>query len=64
MLTKVQEVLFDLIDLRESMDCSKIKVHGFDEFDNLDQFLEEQIEKVQSIELTICESEDGSEDNV
>ena len=46
LLTKVQEVYFDLCDLQEKLYCKGINLHGFDEFKNLNQFIEEQITKL------------------
>jgi hypothetical protein len=46
LLETVQEVYFDLEDLREKLYCKGIDLHGFEEFKNLDQFIDEQIMKL------------------
>lgn len=56
MLTSVQEVLFDLTDLLESNPhLMTVKIEGFNEFDTLGEFLQEQKAKVQYIEDCIEE---------
>jgi hypothetical protein len=46
LLTTVQEVYFDLCDLQEKLYCRGVNLHGFEEFKNLDQFIDEQIMKL------------------
>jgi hypothetical protein len=46
LLETVQEVYFDLLDLQEKLYCKSINLHGFQEFKNLDQFMDEQIMKL------------------
>jgi hypothetical protein len=46
LLTTVQEVYFDLEDLQTKLYCKSVNLHGFDEFKNLDQFIDEQIMKL------------------
>ena len=50
LLTTVQEVYFDLCDLIDSGQVDDIQISGFDEFDTLLEFLEEQKMKLASIE--------------
>lgn len=49
-ITKVQEVYFDLCDLLNSRQIDNIKLSGFQEFDTLREFLEEQKNKLAEIE--------------
>jgi hypothetical protein len=53
MKTKVQEILFDLIDILEQNDFKHVKIEGFQEFDTLEDFLQEQKEKIESIESSL-----------
>ena len=48
--TTLQEIYFDLCDLLEKLDCQKIKLKEFDEFKNLEEFIEEQKRRVSNIE--------------
>lgn len=51
MLTTIQEVLFDLIDLADNnpeMMC--LKIEGFGEFETLGEFIQEQREKMEDLE--------------
>ena len=50
LLTTVQEVYFDLCDLIDSGQADDITISGFDEFETLLEFLEEQKMKLSSIE--------------
>ena len=49
-ITKLQEVYFDLCDLLNSRQIDNIKLSGFQEFDTLREFLEEQKNKLAEIE--------------
>ena len=49
-ITKVQEVYFDLCDLLNSRQIDNINLIGFQEFDTLREFLEEQKNKLAEIE--------------
>ncbi|CAK0761231.1 hypothetical protein CCP3SC15_260038 [Gammaproteobacteria bacterium] len=46
----VQCVYFDLCDLLEKLDCQRIKLKEFDEFKNLEEFIEEQKRRVSNLE--------------
>ena len=50
LLTTVQEVYFDLEDLGNSNYLKGIKVEGFDEFNNMRDFIDEQIMKLNYLE--------------
>lgn len=51
MLTTVQEILFDIIDLvDENEELMNTKITGFDEFETLGEFLQEQREKLSEME--------------
>jgi hypothetical protein len=52
-LTKIQEVYFDLCDILDNNDYSKVKIKGLEEFDNLREFLIEQKNKLAEIEAAI-----------
>jgi hypothetical protein len=52
-LTKIQEVYFDLCDIIDNNDYSKVKIKGLEEFDNLREFLIEQKNKLAEIEAAI-----------
>jgi hypothetical protein len=49
-ITKLQEVYFDLCDLLNSKQIDYIAISGFQEFDTLREFLEEQKNKLAEIE--------------
>lgn len=49
-ITKLQEVYFDLCDLLNSRQIDNITLSGFQEFDTLREFLEEQKNKLAEIE--------------
>ena len=49
MITTVQEVLFDLIDLLDNNDLTQ-KINGFEEFSNLREFILEQKTKMEELE--------------
>lgn len=55
-LTLVQEVLFDLSDLIKSGEMDDIALKGFQEFETLKEFLEEQKAKLQEIEAGVEEA--------
>ena len=46
-------VFFDLCDLLDKLDCKRIKLKEFQEFDNLAEFIEEQKTRINSIETQI-----------
>lgn len=50
LLTTIQEVYFDLEDLGQNNYLKGIKIEGFEEFDNLRDFIEEQISKLNYLE--------------
>ena len=51
MITTIQEVLFDLIDLAENNpEMMGLKIDGFSEFDTLGEFIQEQREKMEDLE--------------
>ena len=58
-LTLVQEVFFDLCDLIDSGQIDDFRLHGFQEFGTLREFLVEQKEKMQNIEEDIKEACEG-----
>ena len=49
-LTLLQEVYFDLCDLLNSGQADDFSIDGFQEFDTLREFLEEQKTKIERIE--------------
>jgi len=49
-LTKVQEVYFDICDLIKSGEVDDIVLTSFQEFETLKEFLEEQKTKLEEIE--------------
>ena len=55
-VTKIQEVLFDICDLINSGEIDDIALTTFQEFETLKEFLEEQKEKLGSIESEITEA--------
>jgi hypothetical protein len=50
LLTTIQEVYFDLEDLQQNNYLKGVKVEGFEEFKNMQQFIEEQISKLNYLE--------------
>jgi hypothetical protein len=50
LLTTVQEVYFDLCDLDNNNELKNIKVKGFEEFKNLRDLIDEQINKLNYLE--------------
>lgn len=52
-LTQVQEVYFDLCDILDNNDYSKVKIKGLAEFEDLREFLIEQKNKLAEIELRL-----------
>ena len=50
LLTTIQEVYFDLEDLQTNNYLKAIKIEGFEEFDNLREFIDEQISKLNYLE--------------
>jgi hypothetical protein len=54
-LTKLQEVYFDLKDLLNSGEIDDIVLDGFQEFETLREFIEEQIDKIEQVEEDIKE---------
>lgn len=52
-LTTLQEVYFDLCDILEHNDYSKTKIKGFEEFDDLREFLIEQRNKLAELETRL-----------
>jgi hypothetical protein len=57
MVTEIQEVLFDLFDLRNENDDQFIS--GFSEFETLHEFLDDQIAKVSKIERFLVAAAGG-----
>lgn len=51
LLTTIQEVYFDLEDLQKNNYLKGVKVEGFEEFDNLRDFIDEQISKLTYLEI-------------
>jgi hypothetical protein len=49
-LTLLQEVYFDICDLIESKQIDDISIAGFEEFETVLEFLQEQKEKLSQIE--------------
>ena len=58
-ITKVQEVYFDLCDLLNSRQIDNITLSGFQEFDTLREFLEEQKNKLVEIDAEIERASNG-----
>jgi hypothetical protein len=54
-IEQIQCVYFDLSDLLEKLDCETIKLEDFDEFDNLQEFLIEQKQKLAELEISLTE---------
>lgn len=52
-VTKIQEVYFDLCDLETNNNLKLIKIEGFQEFENLYEFIKEQKLKIAELELMI-----------
>ncbi len=50
LLTTIQEVYFDLEDLQQNNYLKGVKVEGFEEFDNMRDFIDEQISKLNYLE--------------
>ena len=50
LLTTIQEVYFDLEDLQQNNYLKGVKVEGFEEFNNLRDFIDEQISKLNYLE--------------
>jgi hypothetical protein len=50
LLTTIQEIYFDLEDLQQNNYLKGVKVEGFEEFKNMQQFIEEQISKLNYLE--------------
>jgi hypothetical protein len=50
LLATIQEVYFDLVDLDKHTYLKGIKLEGFNEFDNMSDFIEEQISKINYLE--------------
>jgi len=50
LLETVQEIYFDLVDLEKNLYTKGIKLDGFEEFDNLFDFVNEQISKLNYLE--------------
>jgi hypothetical protein len=50
LLTTIQEVYFDLEDLQQNNYLKAVKVEGFEEFKNMQQFIDEQISKLNYLE--------------
>ena len=51
--TLVQEVYFDICDLLNSSQVDDIVLNGFQEFETLREFLEEQKDKLEKIEINM-----------
>ena len=52
-MNELQCVFFDLCDLLDKLDCKRIKLKEFQEFDNLAEFIEEQKIRINSLETQI-----------
>lgn len=50
LITDVQSIFFDLCDLQEKKNTKAIKLPQFEEFSDLDDFIEEQKQKLTNIE--------------
>lgn len=50
MQTTLQEIFFDLCDLLDSGQIDDIQLEGFDEFETLREFIEEQKNKIEQLE--------------
>lgn len=55
--TLVQEIYFDVCDLINSGQINDFVLDGFQEFETLLEFLEEQKTKLERIETTLAEKE-------
>ena len=53
--TLIQEVYFDICDLLNSNQADDFILSGFQEFETLREFLEEQKKKLEQIETTMTE---------
>lgn len=51
LFTKIQEVYFDLEDLQQNNYLKSVKIEGFEEFKNMQQFIDEQINKLNYLEI-------------
>lgn len=49
-ITTVQEVYFDLVDLDKNTYLKGIELKGFSEFDNMRDFIDEQMMKISYLE--------------
>jgi len=54
-IEQIQCVYFDLSDLLEKLDCAAIKLEDFEEFENLQEFIIEQKQKMADLEISITE---------
>jgi hypothetical protein len=52
-LTKLQEVYFDICDLLNTAEVNHIKLKGFQEFETMKEFLEEQKRKLEEVETEL-----------
>ena len=50
LLTTVREIYFDLVDLEMNLYLKGIDLKGFEEFDNLQEFIDEQRNKLLYLE--------------
>jgi hypothetical protein len=50
LLTTIQEVYFDLEDLQQNNYLKGVKVEGFEEFKNMQEFIDEQVMKLNYLE--------------
>jgi hypothetical protein len=54
-IEQIQCVYFDLSDLLEKLDCAAIKLEDFEEFENLQEFIIEQKQKMADLEISLTE---------
>ena len=54
-IEQIQCVYFDLSDLLEKLGCRAIELEDFDEFENLQEFIIEQKQKLAEIEISLTE---------
>jgi hypothetical protein len=52
-IEQIQSVYFDLCDLLEKLDCRAIELEDFEEFDNLQEFIIEQKQKMADLEHSL-----------
>jgi hypothetical protein len=52
-ITTLQEVFFDICDLLNSGQIDDVVISGFQEFETLREFLEEQKQKIESVEQSL-----------